>query len=98
MPYLVTTTVIVEPDAIDGLADLFHSTNRQLVATHGDWLRAAFSANRGSGEIRVIARWRDPESYQRLRSSDEFAEVMSHFTPYFLKPPEITITEVLVDM
>lgn len=98
MPYLVTTTVMVQPDAIDGLSDLFDSTNRQLVATHEDWLGATFSANRDTGEIRFIARWRDPESYQRLRSSEESAEVMSHFAPYFLKPPEIMITEVLVEM
>lgn len=98
MPYLVITAVMVQPDAIDGLPDLFDSTNRQLVATHESWLGATFSAIRDAGEIRVIARWHDPESYQRLRSSEEFAEVMSHFALFFLKPPEIAITEVLVEM
>ena len=98
MPYLATTTVPVDPDAIDGLAALFDETNRDLVAAHGDWLGATFSANRTTGEIRVIARWRNPESYEVLRTSDAYAAAMARFAPSFTGPPEITITEVLVEM
>ena len=98
MPYLVTTTVSVDPDAIDGLAALFDETNRDLVAAHSDWLGATFSANRNTGEIRVIARWRNPDSYEVLRTSDAYAAVMARFAPSFTGPPEIAITEVLVEM
>ncbi len=98
MPYLVTTTVSVDPDAIDGLAALFDETNRDLVAAHSDWLGATFSANRDSGEIRVIARWRNPDSYELLRTSDAYASAMARFAPSFTGPPEIAITEVLVEM
>ena len=98
MPYLVTTTVPVDPDAIDGLAALFDETNRDLVAPHSDWLSATFSANRDAGVIRVIARWRNPESYEVLRTSDAFVAAMARFAPSFTGPPEISITEVLVEM
>jgi quinol monooxygenase YgiN len=98
MPYLVTTTVSVHPDAFDSLAALFDETNRDLVAAHGDWLGATFSANRATGEIRVIARWRNPDSYELLRTSDAYAAAMSRFAPSFTGPPEIAITEVLVEM
>jgi quinol monooxygenase YgiN len=98
MPYLVTTTVSVDPDAIDGLAALFDETNRDLVAAHSDWIGATFSANRSAGEIQVIARWQNPESYEVLRTSDAYAAAMARFAPSFTGPPEITITEVLVEM
>jgi quinol monooxygenase YgiN len=98
MPYLVTTTVSVDPDAIDGLAVLFDETNRDLVAAHSDWLGAIFSANRSKGEIRVVARWRNLDSYEILRTSDAYAAVMARFAPSFTGPPEIAITEVLVEM
>jgi quinol monooxygenase YgiN len=98
MPYLVTTTVSVHPDSIDDLAALFDETNRVLVADHDDWLGATFTANRDTGEIRVIARWRNPDSYEALRTSDAFAAAMARFAPSFTGPPEVTITEVLVEM
>lgn len=98
MPHLVTTTVSVEPDAIDALASLFDETNRDLVAAHSDWLGATFSANRTTGEIRVIARWQDPDSYEALRTSDAYREAMALFAPSFTGPPEIVVTEVLVEM
>ncbi len=98
MPYRVTTTVSVDPDEIDALALLFDETNRDLVAAHGDWLGATFSANRVTGEIRVIARWRNPDSYEVLRTSDAYVAAMARFAPSFTGPPEIAITEVLVEM
>lgn len=98
MTYLVTTTVPVKPDAIDRLAALFDSTNRDLVAAHEGWLGATFTANRETGEVRVIARWRTPESYEVLRTSDEYSAAMAKFAPSFTGPPDISITEVLVEM
>jgi len=98
MPHLVTTTVLVHPDSIDDLAALFDETNRDLVAEHDDWLGATFTANRDTGEIRVIARWRNPDSYEALRTSDAYAAAMAQFAPSFTGPPEIAITEVLVEM
>lgn len=98
MPWFVTTTVLVSPDAIDDLAALFDETNRDLVATHDDWLGASFTANRKTGEIRVVARWSNPASYEALRSSDEYAATMARFAPSFRSKPDITITEVLVEM
>lgn len=98
MPYLVTTTVSVDPGAIDGLAALFDETNRDLVASHSDWLGATFSADRDSGEIRVIARWRNRDSYEVLRKSDAYAAAMARFAPSFTGTPKIAITEVLVEM
>ena len=98
MPYLVTTTVSVDPDAIDSLAALFDETNRDLVAAHSDWLGATFSANRDTGEIRVIARWRNPDSYEVLRTSDAYVAAMARFAPSFTGPPGTAITEVLVEM
>lgn len=87
MTYLVTTQVLVSPGAIDDLAQLFDETNRDLVAAHDDWLGATFSANRETGEIRVVARWRDPQSYQTLRDSQAYAEAMARFAPSFTGPP-----------
>ena len=98
MTYLVTTQVTVPAEKIDDLAALFDETNRDLVATHDDWLGATFSANRETGEIRVIARWRDAESYQALRNSPAYASTMARFAPSFTAPPEVTITEVLIEM
>ena len=98
MTYLVTTQVPVSPGAIDSLARLFDETNRDLVAAHDDWLGATFSANRETGEIRVIARWRSAESYQALRDSTAYVETMAKFVPSFTGPPVVTITEVLVEM
>jgi len=98
MTYLVTTQVSVSAEDIDDLARLFDETNRELVAAHEDWLGATFSANREIGEIRVIARWRDPQSYQKLRESEAFVDAMARFAPSFLGPPVVTVSEVLVEM
>jgi len=96
--YVVVTTVSVRPESIDELARLFDDTNRALVAGHDDWLGADFTANRAAGTVTVIARWRRPESYERLSGSDEFRATMARFAPHFLAPPEVSINEVLVEM
>ena len=68
----MVTRVKVRPGSVDGLAALFDSTNRGLVAGHDDWLGAWFTANRADNEVTVIARWRDARSYEELRNSTEF--------------------------
>ncbi|MDW3218876.1 MAG: antibiotic biosynthesis monooxygenase [Acidimicrobiales bacterium] len=96
--YAVVTRVKVRPESIDELASLFDATNRELVAGHDDWLGAWFTADREAGEVTVIARWRDAESYERLRGSAEFQTVMAQFAAEFLEPPVVTINEILVEM
>lgn len=98
MESLVVTTVQVKPGSIDGLAALFDETNRALVAGHDDWVGAWFTADRERDQVTVIARWRDPRSYQRLRESPEFGEIMGRFAEAFVEPPTVTINELLVEM
>ena len=74
------------------------ATNRELVAGHDDWVAAWFTANRANNEIVVIAHWRDPDSYERLRSSAPFQSTMARFAESFVAPPEISINEILVEM
>lgn len=98
MDHLVLTRVPVEPGSIDELAQLFEQTNRDLVAGHDDWLGATFTANRETNEVTVIARWRDPASYERLRNSPEFGATMARFAERFTGPPTVSVNEVLVQM
>lgn len=98
MEFAVVTRVKVQPDSIDELAQLFDETNRQLVAGHDDWLGAWFTANRAESEITVIARWKNPESYQRLRASPEFQSTMARFAERFAGPPIVSANEILVEM
>ena len=98
MAYAVVTRVKVRPGSIDGLAALFDETNRDLVADHDDWLGAWFTANRAEDEVTVIARWKDPASYQELRNSPEFQSTMARFAADFAGPPEVSINEILVEM
>lgn len=96
--HLVITRVQVEPGSIDELAALFDETNRDLVASHSDWLGAWFTANRDTNQVTVIARWSDPTSYGRLRESDDFQQIMSRFASRFVGPPEVSVNELLVEM
>ncbi|MDJ0953731.1 MAG: antibiotic biosynthesis monooxygenase [Acidimicrobiia bacterium] len=98
MLYAVLTTVKVEPGSIDELAALFDKTNRDLVAGHDDWLGASFTANRETNEVTVIAKWRNADSYQQLRNSDEFKTTMARFAERFAGPPTVSINEVLLEM
>ena len=98
MVFAVLTTVQVRPGSIDGLASLFDSTNRDLVAGHDDWLGAWFTANRAANEVTVIARWRDAGSYQTLRNSSEFQSAMAQFAEQFAGPPQVSVNEILVEM
>jgi quinol monooxygenase YgiN len=96
--FAVITRVTVEPGSIDELASLFDETNRQLVAKHNDWKGVWFTANRERSEVTVIAHWSDAASYERLRASDEYAQVMGRFATRFAGSPEVTINELLVEM
>ncbi len=96
--FAVITTVQVQPGSIDDLAALFDQTNRALVAGHDDWLGAWFTTNRDNNEVTVIARWRNADSYQRLRDSDEFQATMAKFAESFAGPPSVAVNEILVEM
>ena len=96
--FAVLTTVKVAEGSIPELASLFDATNRALVADHDDWLGAWFTANHADSEVTVIARWADPESYERLRNSDAFQQAMSQFATKFVGPPSVSINEILVEM
>ena len=96
--FAVITRVAVQPGSIDELASLFDNTNRALVSDHPDWLGAWFTANRETNEVTVIARWTDAESYGRLRSSEEFGQIMARFAERFAAPPEVSVNELLVEM
>lgn len=96
--YTVITRVLVQPGSIDELAALFDETNRDLVAKHPDWQGAWFTANRETNEVTVIARWSNPDSYTRLRQSDDFQQIMSRFSSRFASPPNVTVNELLVEM
>lgn len=48
--------------------------------------------------VTVIARWRNPESYERLRATDAFRETMSQFAAKFTGAPSVAINEILVEM
>ncbi len=98
MAFAVLTRVKVRPGSIDGLAELFNSTNRDLVADHDDWLGAWFTANRAESEVTVIAHWRDASSYEKLRNSSEFQSTMARFAEEFTGPPTVSINEILVEM
>ena len=96
--YLVITTIAVESGSIDRLAELFDSTNRDLVAGHDDWIAAYFTANRSTNTVTVIAHWRQAASYEVLRSSAEFQSTMAKFAESFIGPPLVSVNEVLVEM
>jgi quinol monooxygenase YgiN len=96
--YIVVTTVEVEPGSVDRLAELFDSTNRDLVAPHDDWMAAYFTADRSSNIVTVIAHWRHATSYEVLRSSAEFQSTMAEFAESFVGLPHVSVNEVLVEM
>ncbi|MDH3707054.1 MAG: antibiotic biosynthesis monooxygenase [Acidimicrobiia bacterium] len=98
MTCAVFTTVAVEPGSIDELAELFDATNRSLVADHDDWLGAWFTADRETSTVTVVARWRSPDSYRRLRESPAFEQTMARFAARFTGPPEVRLHEILVEM
>ena len=98
MAVVVLTTVKVRDGQIDAVGQLFEQTNRALVEGQPDWRGAWFTANREKGEITNVALWDRAESYERLRSSDEFKATMSLFADKFAGPPTVSINEVLVEM
>lgn len=98
MEYAVLTRVKVRPGSIDGLAELFDATNRELVAGHDDWLGAWFTANRAESEVTVIARWKDADSYARMRVDPAFQSTMARFAEEFAGQPSVSVNELLVEM
>lgn len=98
LEYAVITQVQVKEESIDRLAELFDSSNRELVAGHDEWLGATFTANRETSEVTVIARWATATGYINLRESPDFQQIMGAFAQDFAAPPVVTINEILVEM
>ena len=98
MTFAVLTRVQVRPGSIDDLAALFVATNRELVASHHDWLGAWFTANRAESVVTVIAHWRDAASYEALGASPEYQSTMAQFAEQFVGPPTVSVNEILVAM
>ncbi len=46
----------------------------------------------------VIARWRNADSYNTLRSSPDFQQTMARFAKEFAGPPKVSVNEILVEM
>ncbi len=95
---MVITKVKLKPGEIDACARLFEMTNPDLVRHETDWLGARMAVDRSSDTITVMALWRTAEAYRRLSSSAAFRSAMEKFSALFASPPEITITDVLVEM
>ncbi len=95
---MVTTRVKLKPGEIDACARLFETTNPDLVRHEADWLGARMAVDRTSNTITVMAVWRTAEAYQRLSSSAAFQNAMKQFASLFASPPEITVSDVLVEM
>lgn len=96
--FAVITTVQVQEGSIDELAELFDTTNRDLVAGHDDWLGAWFTANRERSTVTVVARWRNADGYLQLRDSAAFQATMARFAERFEGPPDVSINEILLEM
>jgi heme-degrading monooxygenase HmoA len=96
--HVVVTTVRVKPGRAEACAELFRATNPDLVRDEPDWLSARMVVDRERDEVMVTAVWRDAESYRRFSRSERFREVMGGFAEHFAGPPEVRITDLLVEM
>lgn len=96
--FAVITTVEVAEGSISELASLFDATNRALVADQDDWIGAWFTADHVASVVTVIAHWANSESYERLRTSEDFQKTMSQFATKFVGPPSVSVNEILVEM
>ena len=96
--YVVMTRIKLKPGTYEICAELFRETNPDLVSTETDWLGARMLFDHDTDVLTVLATWRDTKSYQRLRASPKFQNIMQKFGRHFASPPEISMNEVLVDM
>lgn len=96
--YVVMTNVHVKPGSILKIKDLFQKTNPDLVAGQEDWVEAKFTANFEQNMVTVLAFWKNEDSYRNFSSSAPFREVMAQFAPYFEKPPDVSVNEILFEM
>ena len=96
--FVVITNVQLKPGKIEAALDLFAQTNPALVEDEADWLEAKFTANRDENQVTVLAFWRSADAYLRFSSSDKFRQAMAQFAPFFIKPPEVNINEILFEM
>ena len=96
--HVIMTRVQLKPDSIDDVRRLFEETNPALVSEQPNWIKAAFTANRETNQVTVLAFWRNADSYQIFSKSQQFQQTMSQFGQFFAGPPDVTINEVLFEM
>ncbi len=96
--HAVITHARLTPGRIDDVREIFRRTNPGLVADQKDWVSAIFTANRNDDTVTVVARWKNPDSYEALAATDKFKQAMAEFAPYFRSPPTVEVNEILVDM
>ena len=96
--FVVITRAQLKPGKIEDVRDLFERTNPALVKGQTDWVKAKFTADRTADQVTVLAFWRNADSYQKFRATDDFQQVMAQFGPFFASPPEISINEILFEM
>jgi heme-degrading monooxygenase HmoA len=94
----VVTTAKLKPGRAAAVAELFEATNPDLVRGEPDWLGARLMVDRETETVIVMALWRSARSYRRFSQSAAFREVMAGFAEHLDGPPEVRVTEVLVEM
>lgn len=95
---MVITKVKLKPGTTEACASLFEMTNPDIVRGEPDWLGARMVVDQKTEAITVMALWRTAKSYHTMTASSSFQNVMREFGQFFASPPEITVTDVLVDM
>lgn len=95
---MVITKVKLKSGSAESCAELFNKTNPDLVRNEPDWLGARMVIDRETDTMTVLALWRNTSAYEAMANRPAFQNTMKQFSEYFTAPPEITLTDVLVEM
>lgn len=96
--YAIVTTVPLQPGSAETVVALFKETNPAIVREQPDWREARMLLDRNANTVTVVAFWANPDSYRAMAASRSFRDVMQRFSAYFAGPPEVKVTEVVVEM
>ena len=96
--FVVMTRVKLREGTSEECAELFRRTNPELVKNEGDWLGAQMLFDEYSNIVTVLAKWKNAESYRKISAGAEFQTTMQAFGAFFAAPPEVTTSQVLVEM
>ena len=96
--HIVMTRVKLRDGTSGQCAELFRSTNPDLVKDEQDWLGAKMLFDSESSTVTVLASWKNKESYKALSATPKFQATMQEFARFFASPPEITTHDLLVEM